>query len=66
MHLVAKLIGGLFALLLVALGGASVWFWFYPVTVNNAVNQFSAELTRGACRSSSHHRHTPCRDAQLH
>ena len=44
MRLAAKLIGGVFALLLVALAGASVWFWFYPVTVNNTVNQFSAEF----------------------
>lgn len=44
MRLAAKLLGGLFALLLLALGAASVWFWFYPVTVNNTVNQFSAEF----------------------
>jgi len=44
MRLAAKLLGGLFALLLLALGAAAVWFWFYPVTVNNTVNQFSAEF----------------------
>ncbi len=44
MRLAGKIIGGLFALALLALGGASVWFWFYPVTVNNTVNQFSAEF----------------------
>ena len=44
MRLAGKLLGGLFALLLLALGAASVWFWFYPLTVNNTVNQFSAEF----------------------
>ena len=39
-----KIGGGLLLLLVVALGGASVWFWFYPMTVNNTVNQFSAEF----------------------
>lgn len=35
---------GLLALITVAIAGASVWFWFYPVTVNNAVNKFTAEF----------------------
>jgi uncharacterized protein (DUF885 family) len=44
MRLAGKIGGGLLLLLVVALGGASVWFWFYPMTVNNTVNQFSAEF----------------------
>ena len=44
MRMAGKIGGGLLLLLVVALGGASVWFWFYPVTVNNTVNQFSAEF----------------------
>ena len=44
MRMAGKIGGGLLLLLVVALGGASVWFWFYPMTVNNTVNQFSAEF----------------------
>ncbi len=44
MRMAMKIAGGVFALLLLALGGASVWFWFYPVTVNNTINQFTAEF----------------------
>lgn len=44
MRIVGKILGGLLALILLALAGLSVWFWFYPVTVNNAVNKFTAEF----------------------
>ncbi|NWG91551.1 MAG: DUF885 family protein, partial [Parvularculaceae bacterium] len=44
MKLVLKIVGGLVALLALFVAGASVWFWFYPVTVNNAVNKFTAEF----------------------
>ncbi len=44
MRIIGKILGGLLALVIVALAGASVWFWFYPVTVNNAVNKFTAEF----------------------
>ena len=44
MRLARNIVLGFLALLLAGIGGASVWFWFYPVTVNNAVNQFSAEF----------------------
>lgn len=44
MRMAGKIGGGLLLLLVVALGGASVWFWFYPMTVNNTINQFSAEF----------------------
>jgi len=43
-RILGKILGGLLALVLLALAGASVWFWFYPVTVNNAVNKFTAEF----------------------
>ena len=44
MRIVGKILGGLLLLLALAVGAASVWFWFYPVTVNNAVNKFTAEF----------------------
>ncbi|MEN9807095.1 MAG: hypothetical protein RL756_1615 [Pseudomonadota bacterium] len=44
MRFAAKALGGLLLLLVVGAGGASVWFWFYPVTVNNVINQFTAEF----------------------
>ena len=44
MRMAGKIGGGLLLLLVMALGGASVWFWFYPMTVNNTINQFSAEF----------------------
>ncbi len=44
MRLFGKILGGLLLLIVLALAGASVWFWFYPVTVNNAVNKFTAEF----------------------
>lgn len=44
MRILGKLVGGLLALVAIAALGASVWFWFYPVTVNNAVNKFVVEF----------------------
>ncbi len=44
MRLVGKIFGGLLLLIILALGGASVWFWFYPVTVTNYVNKFTIEF----------------------
>ena len=44
MRLILKLLGGLAALVAVLVAGASVWFWFYPVTVNNAINKFTIEF----------------------
>jgi uncharacterized protein (DUF885 family) len=44
MRLVGKILGGLLLLVFIALGGASVWFWFYPVTVTNYVNKFTIEF----------------------
>ncbi|MFN3958636.1 MAG: DUF885 domain-containing protein [Parvularculaceae bacterium] len=39
-----RILGGLLLLVVLALAGASVWFWFYPVTVTNYVNKFTAEF----------------------
>lgn len=44
MRLALKIIGGLLGLLLLLIAGAWIWFWAYPVTVNNAVNKFTAEF----------------------
>ncbi len=44
MRIVGKIFGWLFLLIALALGGASVWFWFYPLTVTNYVNKFTAEF----------------------
>ena len=39
MRLVLKIFGGLLLLIVLAAAGASVWFWFKPVGVNNYVNK---------------------------
>jgi len=44
MRIVLKIIGGLFVLLALAVAGASVWFWFRPVGVNNYINKAMVEL----------------------
>lgn len=44
MRVLGKLVGGLFILLLLAAGGAASWYWFFPVTLNNTINQFTAEF----------------------
>jgi uncharacterized protein (DUF885 family) len=44
MRKIRNWIGGLFAVLLLALGGASMWFWFTPVGVTNYVNKITFKL----------------------
>jgi uncharacterized protein (DUF885 family) len=44
MRIVRTIFLWLLGLIALGLAGASVWFWFYPVTVNNAVNKFTAEF----------------------
>lgn len=44
MRIFFKILGGLFAVLLLAAGGASMWFWFTPVGVNNYINKVSIQL----------------------
>ncbi|MFZ8885962.1 MAG: DUF885 domain-containing protein [Steroidobacteraceae bacterium] len=39
-----KFVGAAVALLLVAVGAASMWFWFTPVGVNNYVNKITLQL----------------------
>jgi uncharacterized protein (DUF885 family) len=39
-----KIFGGLLVLLVLAIGGASMWFWFTPVGVNNYINKVSIQL----------------------
>lgn len=44
MRIFGKVLGGLAALVAAVIAGAAVWFWFYPLTVNNAVNKFTIEF----------------------
>ncbi len=44
MKTLMKLVGAAAALLLVAVGAASMWFWFTPVGVNNYVNKITLQL----------------------
>ncbi len=44
MRLFFKILGSLLVLLLLAAGGASMWFWFTPVGVNNYINKVSIQL----------------------
>jgi uncharacterized protein (DUF885 family) len=44
MRVIGKIIGGLAGLIAAVIAGAAIWFWFYPVTVNNAVNKFTIEF----------------------
>lgn len=44
MKLIGKIFGGLLLLLVLALGGASMWFWFTPVGVNNYINKVTIEV----------------------
>ncbi|MGB5345811.1 MAG: DUF885 family protein [Woeseia sp.] len=44
MRITLKILGGLFALLLLAGGAASMWFWFTPVGVNNYINKVTIQL----------------------
>ena len=40
-----KILGGLAAVLVLALAGASMWYWFTPVGLNNYVNKITLQLT---------------------
>ncbi|NNF41291.1 MAG: DUF885 domain-containing protein [Woeseiaceae bacterium] len=44
MRIFLKILGGLVVLLLLVAGGASMWFWFTPVGVNNYINKVSIQL----------------------
>ena len=44
MRLFLKIFGGLFVVLVLAIGGASMWFWFTPVGVNNYINKVMLQL----------------------
>lgn len=44
MRVFGKILGGLFLLVILAAAGASVWFWFKPVGVNNYINKVAIEL----------------------
>ncbi|WP_411818034.1 DUF885 domain-containing protein [Hyphococcus sp. DH-69] len=46
MKLIAKIFGGLFLLLVLAVIGASMWFWFTPVGVNNYINKSMIQLAK--------------------
>ena len=44
MRIIGRILLGLFLLVLLAAGGASVWFWFKPVGVNNYINKVTIQL----------------------
>ena len=44
MRIIGKIFGGLLLLVIAAIGGAAMWFWFTPVGVNNYVNKVTIEL----------------------
>ena len=44
MGIIGRILGGLLLLLVLAIGGASVWFWFKPVGVNNYINKVTIQL----------------------
>ncbi len=44
MRIFLKIFGGLLVVLLLAIGGASMWFWFTPVGVNNYINKVMLQL----------------------
>ncbi len=44
MRLFLKILAGALVLALLAAGGASMWFWFTPVGVNNYINKVSIQL----------------------
>ncbi len=44
MRIFFKIFGGLLIVLLLAIGGASMWFWFTPVGVNNYINKVMLQL----------------------
>lgn len=44
MRLAGKIFGGLLLLVIAAVAGLSMWFWFTPVGVNNYINKVTVEL----------------------
>ena len=44
MRILGKIIGGLLALVVLAIGGLSMWFWFAPVGINNYINKAMIQL----------------------
>ncbi len=44
MRILGKIFGGLLLLVLLAVGGLSMWFWFTPVGINNYINKVTIEL----------------------
>ncbi|MFC2953000.1 DUF885 domain-containing protein [Marinicaulis aureus] len=44
MRLIGRIFGGLFLLVILAVAGAAMWFWFTPVGINNYVNKATIEL----------------------
>ncbi len=44
MRILGKIFGGLLALVLLAAGGAAMWFWFTPVGINNYINKATIEF----------------------
>lgn len=44
MKWVLRIVGGLLLLVVLAVAGASVWFWFRPVGVNNYINKVTVEF----------------------
>lgn len=44
MRIFFKIFGGLLVLLVLAIGGASMWFWFTPVGVNNYINKVMLQM----------------------
>jgi len=45
MRLILKSIAWLLVVGMLALGGASIWFWFAPVGVNNYINKITVQLS---------------------
>ncbi len=44
MRLIGRIFGGLLLLVLLAVAGVAMWFWFTPVGINNYVNKATIEL----------------------
>lgn len=44
MRLLGKIFGGLLLLVIVAVAGAAMWFWFTPVGVNNYINKVTIQF----------------------
>lgn len=44
MGVIGKILGGLLLLIVAMIAGASVWFWFKPVGVNNYINKATVEF----------------------